>query len=448
MKDLTELHRIDDVAQRQAALREFLTLRDTPVDPVDPIFDFGGLDPGTYTRSCESLIGHVSIPVGIVGPLTVHVHDYEETAIGELSEGSLRTVSAPIPMATHEGGLNASLNRGIKAANRSGGVQAWVLRASMTRGSCWVFETTEQALRFSRWVAGETAAMKAWLEDPDNPMRDVELRGVPVLSRWARLKAVHPRVVSNTCHVVFEYATGDACGQNMTTRNTYLLHSQFILPRFHAATGIAPAHFFLEANTGGDKKIAHLQHIGGGHGRTVMASFVLTEEVAQSVLKCSLDDILKLREVGGEGGILAGMMGMAVNPVNVIAAVFAATGQDLACAGTSSMAMTSVAECPDGLNCTLRLAGLEIGTVGGGTALPHQARYLEIMGCRGAGASHRFAQIVAAASLCLELSTAAAMAAAGSISFYTAHLERGGMKRTAEGTRVAPELIEQLKATR
>jgi hydroxymethylglutaryl-CoA reductase (NADPH) len=391
----------------------------------------------------------VSLPVGIVGPLTVHAQDYGENDDAELVErGERAELAVPIAMATHEGGLNASLSRGIKAANRCGGVQTWVLQASMTRGSCWVFETTEQAHRFSRWIAGQVELMRRWLLDPENPLRDVEMGGVPVLSRYARLKAVHPYVLSNACHVVFEYATGDACGQNMTTRNTFLLHSQFILPRFSADAGFAPAHFFLEANTGGDKKVSHLRHIAGGHGRTVLASFVLTEDVAQSVLKCSIDDLLKLREVGSEGGTLSGMLGMAVNPVNVIAAIFAATGQDIACAGTSSMAMVGLAECPAGVNCTIRLAGLEIGTVGGGTGLPHQARYLEIMGCRGAGASHRFAQVVTAASLCLELSTAAAMAAAGSISFYTAHLERGGMKRSERPVQVAPGLVDQLKVRR
>jgi hydroxymethylglutaryl-CoA reductase (NADPH) len=147
---------------------------------------------------------------------------------------------------------------------------------------------------------------------------------------------------------------------------------------------------------------------------------------------------VKLRELGSEGATLSGMLGMAVNPVNVIAAIYAATGQDLACAGTSSMAMTSLTECPAGMLCTLRLPNLEVGTVGGGTGLPHQSRLLEIMGCReGKGSANRFAQVVAAASLCLELSTGAAMAAAGSISFYTAHLTRGGMKRAPTPARVA-----------
>jgi hydroxymethylglutaryl-CoA reductase (NADPH) len=449
MKDLGELHRIESIAQRQEALDAFLREQDLPAIANDVIFDFGRVDPAVYARGCESLVGQVAIPVGLVGPLTVHHREYGEDASGALTETEeVRTGTFPIPMATHEGGLNASLSRGIKAANRCGGVTTYVLHASMTRGTCYVFETTEQAHRFSKWLEAQTASMKQWLEDPENPMRVVELGGVPVLSRYARLRGVRVYLLSNTCHAVFEYSTGDACGQNMTTRNTYLLHSQFILPRFHAETGIAPAHFFLEANTGGDKKTSHLYHTHGGHGRTAMASILLTEEVLQSTLKCSIDDILKLREVGSEGAVLSGMVGIAVNPVNVIAAIFAATGQDLACAGTSSMAIMSAAECPAGVQCTLRLPNLEVGTVGGGTGLPHQSRYLEIMRCSGVGGANRFAQVVTAAALCLEVSTAAAMAAAGSISFYTAHLERGGMRRAAPPVQVAPGFLEQVTERR
>jgi hydroxymethylglutaryl-CoA reductase (NADPH) len=252
--------------------------------------------------------------------------------------------------------------------------------------------------------------------------------------------------LSNTCHVIFEYTTGDACGQNMTTRNTYLLHSEYVLRRFHDDTGITPAQFFLEANMGGDKKVSELYHIAGGHGRSVLASVTLPAEVVEGVLKSTVDDLLKLREVASEGGAMSGMIGVAANPVNVIAAIYAATGQDLACAGTSSMAMSSATECPAGLLCTLRLPNLEVGTVGGGTGLPHQSRYLDIMGCRddGGGGANRFAQVVAAATLCLELSTTAAMAAAGSISFYTAHLTRGGMKRTPTPARVAAGVANEL----
>ena len=59
MKDLSDLHRIESITERQASLREFLGRHEVPVAPTDPIFDFGGIDTAAYARSCESLVGHV-----------------------------------------------------------------------------------------------------------------------------------------------------------------------------------------------------------------------------------------------------------------------------------------------------------------------------------------------------------------------------------------------------
>ena len=74
------------------------------------------------------------------------------------------------------------------------------------------------------------------------------------------------------------------------------------------------------------------------------------------------------------------------------------------------------------------MAGLEVGTVGGGTTLPYARSWLTLMGCAGAGKVYRFAQIVAAATLALEISASAAMATAGSHEFFRAHNERGGLR--------------------
>ena len=81
-----------------------------------------------------------------------------------------------------------------------------------------------------------------------------------------------------------------------------------------------------------------------------------------------------------------------------------------------------------GLNVSIRLPGLEVGTVGGGTTLPYSQTWLELMGCAGSGKVYRFAQIVAAATLALEISASAAMATSGSENFFKAHFERGGMR--------------------
>ena len=114
---------------------------------------------------------------------------------------------------------------------------------------------------------------------------------------------------------------------------------------------------------------------------------------------------------------------------SAIAAIFAATGQDLGMVGTSSMAHGTAHRTADGgLHCALRLPGVEVGTVGGGTTLPYARSWLELLGCAGSGKVYRFAQIVAATTLALELSASAAMATAGSEDFFRAHHERGGLR--------------------
>jgi hydroxymethylglutaryl-CoA reductase (NADPH) len=122
------------------------------------------------------------------------------------------------------------------------------------------------------------------------------------------------------------------------------------------------------------------------------------------------------------------MQSVAFTPASAVAAVFAATGQDLGMVGTSSMAHGTGRRVPGGMQASIRFGGLEVGTVGGGTTLPSAHAWLESIGCAGRGKVYRLAQIVAATALCLELSASAAMATAGSENFFRAHHERGGLR--------------------
>jgi hydroxymethylglutaryl-CoA reductase (NADPH) len=96
--------------------------------------------------------------------------------------------------------------------------------------------------------------------------------------------------------------------------------------------------------------------------------------------------------------------------------------------GTSSMAHGTGRRVDGGFHASIRFPGLEVGTVGGGTTLPSARDWLASMDCAGPGKVYRFAQIVAAAALALEISASAAMATAGSENFFRAHQERGGLR--------------------
>jgi hydroxymethylglutaryl-CoA reductase (NADPH) len=209
----------------------------------------------------------------------------------------------------------------------------------------------------------------------------------------------------------------------MMTRNAYALNMGYVMER----APVRPERAVLEANMGGDKKPSY-EYFQSGHGKTVLAECTLTDDVVRRVLRTSVDDLLELSWAGTHGAVASGMQSVAFTPASAVAAVFAATGQDLGMVGTSSMAHGVGRRVPEGLQASLRLPGLEVGTVGGGTTLPYARSWLELMGCAGQGKVYRLAQLVAATALALELSASAAMASAGSEQFFRAHHERGGLR--------------------
>lgn len=379
----------------------------------------------------ECLTGHMVLPVGVVGPLPLNLGNYALDDSGKLHEGERTDEQVFVPLAHTEGGLSASVQRGVSATALAGGIRTHVLADRMTRDSCFVFHTTEEAVKLARWVTAQVQIMAAWLSDPTNPLRSAAARsggGPALLSTHAILREVETHVVGPMCHVLYRFTTGDACGPNMITRNAYALNQEFILARFPRETAMTPLHVFLETNMGGDKKPSHAFFQFPGHGKVVLAEATLPGPVLRRVLRVGAEEVLALAHAGLHGAHASGMQSFAFTPASAVAAVFAATGQDLGMVGTSSMAQATATRVDDGIHLSIRFSGLEVGTIGGGTSLPHARAYLQLMNCLGPGKVYRFAQIIAATALCLELSAAASMASAGSQNFLQAHLERGGVR--------------------
>src|SRR4029453_3071288 len=212
---------------------------------------------------------------------------------------------------------------------------------------------------------------------------------------YAKLREIETYVAGPICHVMWAFTTGDACGPNMMTRNAYALNMGYVME--HAPQ--KPERAILEANMGGDKKVSHRYFERGGHGKTVIAEGTLTEDAVRRALGTTVGDLRELSWAGTHGAVASGMLGVAFTPATAIAAIFAATGQDLGMVGTSSMAPGPGRRGEGGLNAGIRLPGLEVATVGGGTTLPYARSWLALLGCVGPGKVYRFAQIVAAATL-------------------------------------------------
>jgi hydroxymethylglutaryl-CoA reductase (NADPH) len=393
----------DSIRTRQDAVRGLTEDGEVLWDDLEP-----------WSRANEALTGVAVIPVSVIGPLAVSLGEYElSEPEGRPAERGRSSEEVYVPLAHTEGGLSASLYRGARAAGESGGIRTYVLADRITRASCFVCKTVGEALEVARWIEAELPAMREWIGAHEDPSA----------SRRATLREVKTHVIGPMCHVLWRWTTGDAVGANMMTRNSYLLNMGYVMER----APVRPERAILEANMGGDKKPS-FEHFQSGHGKTVLAEATLTEAAVRRVLRTTIDDLLELAWAGTHGAAASGMQSVAFTPASAIAAIFAATGQDLGMVGTSSMAHGVGRRVDDGLNVSIRLPGLEVATVGGGTTLPYARSWLALLGCAGSGKVYRFAQIVAAATLALEISASAAMATAGSENFFRAHHERGGMR--------------------
>jgi NADP-dependent 3-hydroxy-3-methylglutaryl-CoA reductase len=362
-------------------------------------------------NNIENLIGSVEVPVGAAGPLWFN---------GDAAKGEIF-----LPMATTEGALVASTTRGATALTLAGGVRTRVLSQTMTRCPGFVFGNIEQGCRFVRWI-----------EDHEDEIRE-RARSV---SRHARLRQVKPVIIGRVVHVRFEYETGDAAGQNMTTACTWAA-CQWILEHIKHIPSLRLENFFVEAGLSGDKKVNASNAIQG-RGARVVAECHLSREVLARVLKVTPEQFLYNHQIGVLAALQMGQIGFNVNVANVIAAAFTACGQDIASVHESSLGILHIEPSEDGVYASMLLPCVVVGTVGGGTQLPQQRDYLEMMGCTGPGSVKRLAEIIAGYCLALDLST---MSALLSGHFALAH-ERLGRNRPVPWLKKSdftPELFQK-----
>jgi NADP-dependent 3-hydroxy-3-methylglutaryl-CoA reductase len=356
------------------------------------------LQPEQLKGNIENFIGGIQIPVGIAGPLWIN---------GQQAQGYTFA-----PFATTEGALVASVCRGAKALNKSGGVHTHVLHQQMMRAPLFVTGSFAEALRLQTWILAH---------------REEIASQVQTASRHAQLTGLEPFISGAALHVRFLYQTGDAAGQNMTTACTWKA-CQWILAQMPHHPSIHIRHFYIEANMSGDKKVNFLNY-SNGRGIRVAAEAILIEEALQQVLKVGADELLQAYGHFMSGSLQMGMVGININIANTIAAIFAATGQDLACVHESALGQLQLQKHPQGVHASLVLPSLIIGTVGGGTGLPSQQDCLQLMGCAGTGKVNKLAEIIASFCLALDLSTLSAIVSG---QFASAH-EKLGRNRPEDG---------------
>src|SRR6266581_7949306 len=265
------------------------------------------IDLEPFAGAAEALTGVAIIPVSVV-PIAIDLGEYELDDAGDMRETGRATETVYVPLAHTEGGLTVSMTRGATAA---GTIRTHVLHDRITRASCFVCKDAEQAIQLARWLEGEVDALRAWLSASDDPF----------VSTRAQLREVRTHVVGPMCHVLWAWTTGDAVGPNMMTRNSYALNMGYVMGR----APVKPERAILEANMGGDKKPS-FQFFQSGHGKTVIAEALLTDEAIRRVLRTSAEDLEALSWAGTHGAVASGMQSVAFTPASAIAAIFAATG--------------------------------------------------------------------------------------------------------------------------
>lgn len=368
--------RKDFLVKETSSTMEFLTGEKT----IEDIESFQG--------NIENFIGLTSVPTGVIGPVRV---------IGSAAKGDFY-----IPLATSEGALVASYHRGAKACFLAGGATSICLAEGVQRSPVFKFKDIAELGLFISWVL---------------PKMDDYKRITSENSNYAELLEMRTQIEGNHLILVFEYHTGDASGQNMTTICTDAI-CRYIVENCPTK----PEFWFVEGNYSGDKK-ATAASFSNVRGKKITTEIVLSEKIVNEVLKSTPEAMAEYWRSSTLGVIQSGAIGAQGHYANGLTALFMATGQDVACVSEAATGITRMEMKADGsLYASVSLPNLIVGTVGGGTSLPTQKECLEMMECYGAGKARKFAEIIGAVLLAGELSIAAALSAGH---FSSAHKKFG-----------------------
>ncbi|XP_062024970.1 3-hydroxy-3-methylglutaryl-coenzyme A reductase 1-like [Rosa rugosa] len=334
-------------------------------------------------QCCEMPVGYITIPVGIAGPLMLDGREFS------------------VPMATTEGCLVASTNRGCKAINLSGGASSVLLKDGMTRAPVVRFNSAKRA-----------AELKFFMEDPDN--YETISMVFNKSSRFGRLQTIKCAVAGKNLYMRFCCSTGDAMGMNMVSKGVQNV-LDFLQNDFPDMDVIG-----ISGNYCSDKKPAAVNWIEG-RGKSVVCEAVIKGGIVTKVLKTNVAALVELNMLKNlTGSAIAGALGgFNAHASNIVSAVYLATGQDPAQNIESSHCITMMEAINDAkdLHVSVTMPSIEVGTVGGGTQLASQSACLNLLGVKGANReapgsnARQLASVVAGAVLAGELSLMSAIAA-------------------------------------
>ncbi|MFK7830592.1 MAG: hydroxymethylglutaryl-CoA reductase [Congregibacter sp.] len=356
----------DIIAKRQQFIEE------TTGAPLDHTKQYS-FDPEVMAGNIENMFGVAQIPIGLAGPLLVN---------GEHAKGEFY-----VPMATVEGTMLASYNRGMKVIRESGGVTTTVVGEAMQRAPCFVFRNARDARDFEHWLMDSFEAIKAVAE---------------ATTSIGKLIEIEHYCAHNFVYTRFDYSTGDAAGQNMTSRATFVA-CEWIRENYPALK-----HYLLSGNFDTEKRTSSVNMLKT-RGRRVTAEITIPREVLERNLRITPEAFHYGQGITTIASFMTSSSNNAAHPANGLAALYLATGQDIANIGESNQCTVYNRVTREGdLDFSITLPAIIMASYGGGTNLPTQAECLKIMDCHGKGKALKLVEIAAGLVVAGELSLAAA----------------------------------------
>jgi len=344
----------------------------------DVLFDAQAqADMQAYAHNVENYVGTVRVPLGVIGPLRIN---------GVFAKGDYYA-----PLATTEAALVASYGRGARLLSAAGGCTTGVMAEGVLRAPAFALKDVTEAGQFIAWVIASFDALKAVAEST---------------TRHGKLLEISPHMEGCHVYLVCAFSTGDAAGQNMVT-----IACDAMCRHIEAQCPIKPLYWFVEGNFSGDKKASALSFLSV-RGRKVTATVEIGSALIANHLHTTAERMEQYWRMSALGGVMSGSLGVQGHYANGLAALYLATGQDVACVAESAVGVTRMElRANDTLFVSVTLPNVIVGTVGGGTQLPSQAAALNILGLRGEGHARALTEVCAALCLAGELSIVGALCA-------------------------------------
>ena len=362
----------DDYTREAAALRRAF-VEERSACRLEHVSQYS-FSPALLPGNIENFTGIAQVPLGVAGPLRI---------LGEHARGDFY-----IPMATTEGTLVASYNRGMRVLTECGGVKATVVKHSMQRSPVFERHDALEARSLSEWIDAHLQQVREAAESTTSAGKLVEVR---------------PYIVGRLLYLRFNYTTGDAAGQNMVGKAT-LAACQWI-----AANHPDRPNFILSGNIDTDKKHSQMNTIET-RGKRVVAEATVSKEVLQRIMGVDTAALFHMRQISQAGAFMAGSSNNGAHSANGLTALFIATGQDVANVAESQAAIVYAQLLANGdYYWSITIPSLIVATYGGGTGLATQRECLNLLGCYGAGQANKLAEICAATVLAGEISLSSAI---------------------------------------